>query len=121
MSWSGVFLKVRRPFTSRMRSSSPLGLAESLIILLADPTDFSAFWLAWENPTEVSMWWTPSFLRNSWVLPAVYSGPPSDVSASGMPKLWNHWPRREMRLWALPFPVYTWSQLLNRSTTRQKL
>jgi hypothetical protein len=75
VSWSGVFLKGRRPFTRGMGSSSLLGLTESLITLLADPTDFSAFWLAWGNPTEVSLWWTPSFLRNSWVLPAVYSGP----------------------------------------------
>ena len=48
--------------------------------------------------TEVSLWWTPSFLRNSLVLPAVYSGPPSDVSVLGIPKPWKHCPRREIRL-----------------------
>ena len=52
VSWSGVFLKVRTPFTSGTGSSSPLGLTESLITLLADPTDLSAFWLPWGNPSE---------------------------------------------------------------------
>jgi hypothetical protein len=65
VSWSGVFLRVSSPFTSGIGSSSPLGLMESLITLFADPTDLSAFWLAWGNPTEVSLWRTPSFLRNS--------------------------------------------------------
>jgi hypothetical protein len=71
---------VRRPFTSLTGSSSLLGLTASPITLLADPADLSAFWLARGNPTDVTLWWTPSFLRNSWVLPAVYSGPLSDVS-----------------------------------------
>jgi hypothetical protein len=86
-------------------SSSPLGFTASLITLLAVPTDLSAFWLAWGNPTEDSLWWTPSFLRNSLVLPAMYSEPPSDVRVSGIPKLWNDWPSRAMRLFAPPLPV----------------
>ena len=121
VSLSGVFLRVRSPFTSVTVSSSPLGLTASQITHLAVPTDLSAFWLACGNPTEVSLWWTPSFLRNSLVLPAIYSGPPSDVKVSGKPKLWKDWPRSEMRVWAPPFPVKTWTQLLNLSTTRQKL
>ena len=35
---------------------------ELLDYLLGNSTDLSTYWLAWGNPTEFSLWWTPSFL-----------------------------------------------------------
>lgn len=52
VSGSGVLRSWSRPFTSVTVSSSPDIFTASLITRLAAPTDLSAFWLAWGNPTE---------------------------------------------------------------------
>ena len=92
-------------------SRFPLGSVLDMMSRLADLTPISARQLEWGNATDDFLWCTPQSRRNFWLALATNSGPPSDDSSSGMPKVENV--RRKQVISPLDpsFPRSTVSQL----------
>lgn len=89
VSLSGVFLYCKIARWNASVQSSPLGPVLSVIKRFTVFTPISALQLLCGNATDDSLWCTPQVRRNSLVAVAVNSGPPSDASLSGMPKVTN--------------------------------
>ena len=89
VSRSGVFRYCKIARWNLSVFSEPLGPVFSMISRFIVLTAISARQLLCGNATEEMRWCTPQFLRNVSVAVAVYSGPPSEVSSSLMPKVMN--------------------------------
>ena len=80
--WSTACLKA---LVSRLPSVAVLSVSRRFIVL----TPISARQLLCGNATDDSRCWTPQVRRNCGVACAVNSGPPSEASSPGMPKVVN--------------------------------
>ena len=96
-SGSGVFLNCSKALRRLSLSREPLGPTFDLSSLLADFTATSArpFDCGWY--ADDMRCFTPHFCRNSLVIPAVNSGPPSLDSSSGTPNVENEERRHPIR------------------------
>ena len=87
VSLSGVFLYCRRALRKASLSRVPVGPVFPASRRFMDFTATSARQLLWAKATDESLWWIPQSRRKLEVAEAVNSGPPSEASSSGMPKV----------------------------------
>jgi hypothetical protein len=99
---SGVFLYWSITHWNASMSRSPLGPVLSAIRHLMVLTPTSALQLLRGKETEDRQWCIPQSWRNWLVAVTVNSGPPSDASSSGFPKVSNV-RRRQVMSPAAPF------------------
>ena len=102
VSLSGVFLYWSITHWNASMSRSPLGPVLSAIRHLIVLTPTSALQLLRGKETEDRQWCIPQSWRNWLVAVTVNSGPPSDASSSGFPKVSNV-RRRQVMSPAAPF------------------
>ena len=96
--------------------SAPLGPVLPAISRFIDFTATSARQLAWGWYADDMRWWTPQLVRNVLVVCEANSGPPSEVSESGIPKV----AKVSRSVWVRPvapsMDVVTTGQFENLST-----
>ena len=74
-------------------------------------TPNSARQLLCGKATDDRRWWMPQRRKKSWVKNEVNSGPPSDDSSTGMPKVMNARRKQSTRPWAPSWARSTIGQL----------
>ena len=118
VSWIGVFRYGRMARETLSLSKEPWGLVFPFTILFAVLTVSSARQLDWGYATEDSLCLTHYVWRNFWNMLEVKGGPPSVLSSSGVPYVWNRCWQMDINLDEVAWPDFWWykmSQLVSLS------